>query len=121
MMRYLSISMITLLQWPWCSMSPSRNQTPFTISFTVFGWASPWVARNPAARNKRNSVNNANRLIGLLQQIEASVPDLRVHGKMKVHDRQSDPPAVPRLFRLQWPPDRPVIVSGARERSHPPI
>src|SRR5271154_3848497 len=56
--------MMTLLQCPWCSMSPSRNQTPGAISFTVFGWASPRVRNRLTAARTPKTLARRKRFIG---------------------------------------------------------
>src|SRR5216684_2835323 len=46
--------MMMLLQWPWFSRSPSRNQTPGTICFTVPGCAPVVVTKNASEARVTN-------------------------------------------------------------------
>src|SRR3974390_3472442 len=54
--------MIALLQWPSCWMSPSRNHTPGTISFTELGCASPRVTANSSISSPANMEKTAKRI-----------------------------------------------------------
>src|SRR5215472_3775819 len=54
--------MMVLLQWPSCSMSPSRNQTPGAICFTVFGCASERV-RTKLSESRTRKVDTNHRRV----------------------------------------------------------
>src|SRR5580704_18120765 len=58
--------MMALLQWPSCSMSPSRNQTPGAICLTVLGWASPRVSMKPSESVARKLVISQRRVCFIL-------------------------------------------------------
>src|SRR5450755_501496 len=54
--------MMALLQWPSWSISPSRNQTPGAICFTVLGCASPRVRKKPSESVSRKLLTSHRRM-----------------------------------------------------------
>ena len=72
--------MMMLLQWPWFSRSPSRNQTPGAICFTVLGWASPRVRGNPNASKAIKAVARDTRKCFMLVDCIAGRLGLRAAG-----------------------------------------